>query len=71
METQMAQTFFTLVVNNFGEKHQCKKHTNYIISVPKEHYDIAEYREGKKNTGLTFDWDYKGQKFHLLIPGHV
>ena len=24
METQMAQIFFTLVVNNFGEKHQCK-----------------------------------------------
>ena len=25
----------------------------------------------KKHIGLTFDWDYKGRKVHLSIPGYV
>ena len=26
---------------------------------------------GRKNIGLTFDWDYKGRKVHLSMPGYV
>ena len=37
----------TLVVDDLRVKYQGKEHANQLISVLKEHHEIAEYREGK------------------------
>ena len=65
------QICFTLVFGDFGVKYQGKQHADHLISVLKEQNEIAKYWEGNIYFGLTFDWDYKGRKFHLSMIGHA
>ena len=62
---------FTLVVDDFGIKYVGREHAMHLISILKEHYEIAEDWKGKKFIGLTLDWDYVTQKVHVSMPGYI
>ena len=62
---------FTLVVDYLGVKYQGKEHTYHLVSLLKEHYEILEYWDDKKDVVLTFDWYYEVRKMHLSILGYV
>ena len=53
---------FTLVVDDFGVKYVGNEHADHLVNVVKEHYEVKEDWDGKRYIGLTFDWDYTGQR---------
>ena len=61
---------FTLIVDDFGVKFVGKENADHLISVLKEHYEVAEDWEGTKYCDITLDWDYIKWKVHLSIPGY-
>ncbi len=61
----------TLVVDDFGVKYVGKEHTMHLISILKQNYEISEDWTGNKYIGVTFDWDYTGQRVHLSLPGYI
>ena len=46
---------FTLIVDDFGVKYVCKKHSNHLINVLKKRYTVKEDWEGEKYDGITLD----------------
>ena len=62
---------FTVIVDDFGVKYVGKKHANYLISVLKKYYTVAEYWAGEKYGCTTLDWDYTKRQVHLSMPENV
>ena len=46
---------FTLVVDDFDVKYVGKEHSDHLVRVLKENYEISEDWGGKRYIGLTFD----------------
>ena len=51
--------YFSLCMDAFGVKYNGNQHTDYPISVLKEHYTISKDWKGQLYLGLDLDWDYK------------
>ena len=62
---------FTLIVDDFGVKYTRKKDAEHLLSVLREHYAISADWIGKRYIRLTLDWDYKGKKVYLSMPGYI
>ena len=41
------------------------------MSAPKEDHTISHGWVGKRYIGLTIDWDYEKQEFHISMPGYI
>ena len=46
---------FTLVVDNFGVKYIGKEHAMHLIKTLKEHYEVKEDWEERRDIGITMD----------------
>ena len=62
---------FTLVVDDFGVKYTRKEDADHLLKTIKAHYDVTPDWEGRRYIGITLDWDYKGKKVHLSMPGNI
>ena len=61
---------FSLIVDDFGVKYVNKEDAQHLISVLREHYEVAEDWKGEKYSGITLDWDYVKREVHLSMPGY-
>jgi hypothetical protein len=62
---------FSLVVNDFRVKYVGKENTQHLLDTVMHYYKCSRNWKGKQYCGLTLKWDYKGKKFHVLLPGYV
>jgi len=71
METTTRPISFTLVVDNFGGKYVGKEHTEHLMTVLQEHYQIKADWMGTRYIGIHMAWDYEKGRVHLYMPGYV
>ena len=62
---------FTLVVDDFGAKYIDKDDVTHLLAALHKDYDVDTDWEGTRYLGLTLDWDYKGKRVHLSMPGYI
>ncbi len=62
---------FTLVVDNFGVKYTRQEDVEHLKSVIEQDYTVNLDWTGNQYIGITLDWDYKQQQFHLSTPNYV
>ena len=48
-----------------------KEHTDHLVRLLKEKYEISKDWGGKIYIGLKFDWDYSKRQVHVSMPGCV
>ena len=53
---------FTLLVDDFGDKHVGDKYREHILDSLEEFYEILKDEKGTKYCGLTMDRDYDGEE---------
>jgi hypothetical protein len=62
---------FTLVVDDFGVKYINKDDVTHLLDILQKDYDVDTDWDGTRYLGLTLDWDYKGRRVHLSMPGYI
>ncbi len=62
---------FSLVINDFGVKYVGEENAQHLLDTVRHYYKCSCDWKGEQYCGLTFKWDYKGKKVHLLMPGYV
>ncbi|KAL7488941.1 hypothetical protein ACHAW6_014541, partial [Cyclotella cf. meneghiniana] len=62
---------FTLVVDDFGVKYECKEDAEHLMSVLQEHYTVKADWAGTRYIGIHLHWDYAQRQVHLHMPGYV
>ena len=63
--------YFSLCMDAFGVKYNGNQHTDYPISVLKEHYTISQYFKGQSYLGIDLNWDYQNSVFHISMLKYV
>jgi hypothetical protein len=62
---------FSLVVEDFGVKYVCRKHTEHVMTCIKKNYNISSDWKGSAYCGLTLEWDYENRTVDLSMPGYI
>jgi hypothetical protein len=63
---------FTLVVDDFGIKHEGKEHALHLIAALLEStYKITKDSTDSLYIGITLKWDYTKRSIHCDMPGYV
>jgi hypothetical protein len=65
------QSFFSLVVDDFGIKYVGKQHAQHLIDSLLEDYKITEDWTGSLYCGIQLDWDYAKGIVDLSMPKYV
>jgi hypothetical protein len=62
---------FTLVVDDFGVKYECKEDVDHLIASIKSTYMLTKDWKGNLYCGISLDWDYVNQTVDILMPGYI
>ena len=62
---------FTIVVNDFGIKHQRKEDVLHLIHTIQEKYEITQDWTGGLYSGITLNWGCKAGILDISMPGYV
>ena len=68
METN---TFFFLVVDDFGVEYVGKQHADHLATILKKYHNIKEDQEGKKYAGIDLKWDYEKRTCRATMDGYI
>ncbi|KAL7478476.1 hypothetical protein ACHAW6_004248 [Cyclotella cf. meneghiniana] len=67
----MQQIQFTLIVDDFEFKYECKEDAKHLLKVLKEHYKVKADWTGTRYIGVQLHWDYAQCQVHLYMPSYV
>ena len=64
-------TFFTLIIDDFGIKYQGKKNAQRLFDALRNYYTISVDWSGSQYCGLTLDWQYEKRYVDLSVPDYI
>ena len=67
-EHESRPTKFCVCVDNFGVKYFAKDDAKHLLDSLRAHYKCTTDWDGKHYCGLTFDWHYDKNYFHVSMP---
>ena len=62
---------FTLVVDDFGVKHNNKSDLQDLIRILQKDCEMTIDKTGQRCCGTELDWDHRNRQVHLSMPGYV
>jgi hypothetical protein len=62
---------FTLIVDNFGVKYECKKDIDHLIKALKTKYTLTEDWMNNLYCGIKLNWNYGKRTLNILMPGYI